>query len=93
MTIGLQVYGADGSIWLDATKRLPRVVGTLTLNGSGNATNESLGYPHNKLWYVITSNISPADNIENTPVLRITENGTKLVWQNQVGTVIKYGVY
>lgn len=89
----MQVYRADGSILLDATKRFPRIVGTLTLQGNGGITNESINYPYNKLWYVITSNVSPADNINDTPVIRITENGTKIIWQNQVGTTIKYGVY
>lgn len=93
MAVGLQVLREDGSVLLDATKRFSRIAGELTLREDGSVTNVSLGYPNNKLWYVVISNVSPASEIENTPVIRIDQNGTRIHWQNQLGTIIKYGVY
>lgn len=93
MAYGLQIYDENGNVTLDLTKQIPRVVGELTLNGNGSITNASIGYPNNKLWYFITSNVSPSNNIDTTPFLRIDENGTTIKWGNQVGTRIRYGVY
>lgn len=92
MAQGLQVFDEQGNVKLDTNKQFPRIVGQITLNGDGSITNADVGYPNNKLWYMIISNISPAVNINKTPVIRIWEDGTKIMWQNQVGTVIRYGV-
>lgn len=92
MAQGLQVFDEQGNVKLDTSKQFPRIVGQITLNGDGGITNAGIGYPNNKLWYMIISNISPAVNINKTPAIRILENGTKIIWQNQVGTVIRYGV-
>lgn len=93
MTQGLQVFDDNGNITLDLTKQMPRIVGEMALNGDGEITSTSIGYPNNKLWYFIVSNISPADDINDTPFLRIDNNGTKISWGNQVGTRIRYGIY
>lgn len=93
MAQGVQVFDENGDIVLDLSKKIPRIVGELVLNGNGNITSESINYPNNKLWYFITSNVSPADDINDTPFLRIDNNGTKISWGNQVGTRIRYGIY
>ena len=93
MAQGLQVFDEQGNITLDLNKKFPRIVGNLILNGNGNITNVSLGYPNNKLWYFIVSNVSPSSNIEAVPFLRIDENGSKISWGNMVGTQIRYGIY
>lgn len=31
MTVGLQIWGPDGSMWLDATQRVARIIGTRAL--------------------------------------------------------------
>lgn len=93
MAQGVQVFDENGNITLDLTKQIPRIVGELTLNGTGSITSNSIGYPKNKLWYFIVGNVSPADDIAATPFLRIDNNGTTISWGNQVGTRIRYGVY
>lgn len=92
MTVGLEIYDEEGNVKVDMSKQLSRVVGQMTLQGTGSITNEDLGYPNNKLWYMIISNISPATSFEQTPVIRITDNGARIMWQNQVGTIIRYGI-
>lgn len=90
---GLQVYRDDGSVKLDLTKQMPRLIGEATLQGDGQITSAGAGYPNNRLWYVVMQFSSPANNIDDTPLLRIDSEGKRIYWLHQVGTIIKYGVY
>lgn len=92
MGANLVIYNSDRSVKIDMATHLPRIVGTKTLQGSGSITSSSIGYPNNKLWYIVTTNASPASEQSATPTLRILDNGYTIKWQNQVGTVIRYGI-
>lgn len=93
MNQGLQAWDQDGKIILDLTKRFAKILGTKTVTGNGQISVEDIGSPNNRLWYfVIHSSASEDEN--NLPVLRIVNDGKKIVWKNQVAPLtFYYGVY
>lgn len=94
MAQGLVINNADGSVKLDTNSNITRTIGQATLQGSGEITSAGIGYPNNKLWYIILNNVSPAYKPGNDecPVLRIDNTGHRIFWQNQLGTKIRYGI-
>lgn len=92
MEANLVIYNSDRSVKIDMATHLPRIVGMKTLQGSGTITSASVGYPNNKLWYIVITNASPSSRYENTPVLRIVDDGYTIKWMNQTGTKIRYGI-
>lgn len=92
MVAGMEVKDINGNVKVDMTTQLPRIMGQIILNGSGSITSASIGYPNNKLWYIVITNASPSDRYESTPVLRIVDDGYTIKWMNQVGTKIRYGI-
>lgn len=92
MTAGLEIRDSNNNVKVDMTTQLPRIIGQMVLNGNGTITSSSIGYPNNKLWYIVITNVSPSNRYENTPVLRIVDDGYTVKWQNQTGTKIRYGI-
>lgn len=93
MAQGLQVFGADGKLVLDLTKRFAKLIGQKTATGSGEITADSLNAPNNKLWYFIVSS-SESDVEEIKPLLRISADGKKIFWKNiEIAISFFYGVY
>lgn len=94
MAQGLAINNADGSVKLYTDSNITRTIGQMTLQGSGEITSAGIGYPNNKLWYIILSNVSPVYKPSNDeyPVLRIDDTGYRIFWQNQLGTKIRYGI-
>lgn len=93
MQSGFMVYDPNGNLKLDMSKQITRIIGELTLNGSGSITSGSINYPNNNLWYMVVVYGSAGSSVEATPVLRIDNSGKRIFWQNQKGTVIRYGIY
>lgn len=94
MAQGLAISNADGSVKLYTDSNITRTIGQMTVKGSGEITSAGIGYPNNKLWYIILSNVSPVYKPSNDeyPVLRIDDTGHRIFWQNQLGTKIRYGI-
>lgn len=94
MAQGLVINNADGSVKLDTNSNITRTIGQATLQGSGEITSAGIGYPNNKLWYIILGNVSPTykPNDDKYPILRIDETGYRIFWKNQLGTKIRYGI-
>lgn len=94
MAQGLVINNADGSVKLDTNSNITRTIGQATLQDSGEITSAGIGYPNNKLWYIILVNASPVHKPSNDqyPVLRIDDTGHRIFWQNQLGTKIRYGI-
>lgn len=91
----LEINNADGSVKLDTNSNITRTLGQATLQGSGEITSAGIGYPNNKLWYIILgSNVSPVYKPSNNeyPILRIDDTGYRIFWKNQLGTKIRYGI-
>lgn len=94
MAKGLAINNADGSMKLYIDSNITRTIGQMTLQGNGEITSAGIGYPNNKLWYIILSNVSPVYKLSNDeyPVLRIDDTGNRIFWKNQLGTKIRYGI-
>lgn len=94
MAQGVVINNADGSVKLDTNSNITRTIGQATLQGSGEITSADIGYPNNKLWYIILSNVSPVYKPSNNeyPILRIDDTGCRIFWKNQLGTKIRYGI-
>nr|DAM07361.1 MAG TPA: hypothetical protein [Caudoviricetes sp.] len=94
MTQGLVIKNADGSVKLDTDSNITRTIGQITLQGDGEITSAGIGYPNNKLWYIILGNVSPVYKPSNDkyPILRIDDTGYRIFWKNQLGTKIRYGI-
>lgn len=94
MAQGLVINNADGSVKLDTNSNITRTIGQITLQGDGEITSADIGYPNNKLWYIILGNVSPVYRLSNNeyPILRIDDTGCRIFWKNQLGTKIRYGI-
>ena len=92
MAHGLQVFNSNGDVITDLTKRFAKIIEKKTVTGTGEI-NVADGAPNNKFWYFIVSP-STSDTEEIFPVLRITEEGKKIVWKNiEQPLTFYFGVY
>ena len=93
MAHGLQVFNSSGDVITDLTKRFAKIIEKRTVTGTGEINVADNGAPKNKLWYLIVSP-SPSDTAEIFQVLRITDQGRKIIWQG-IGEPLTFyfGVY
>ena len=90
MPQGLQVFDENGKIKVDMTKRLTKVLGAMTISGTGELTFEQ--YPNQHPWMVVL--VHPFGVNNEHPVLGITD--CRIYWKNTpapYGGMILYGVY
>ena len=90
MPQGLQVFDKTGKIKVDMTKRLTKVLGVMTISGTGELTFEQ--YPNQHPWMVVL--VHPFGVNNEHPVLGITDR--RIYWKNTpapYGGMILYGVY
>ena len=90
MPQGLQVFDENGKIKVDMTKRLTKVLGVMTISGTGELTFEQ--YPNQHPWMVVL--VHPFGVNNEHPVLGITDR--RIYWKNTpapYGGMILYGVY
>lgn len=101
---GLRIYDKDGNIMLDATSRLTKYLGTLSIGTTdGSYTDERLG--EGDFWYVTLklNDYKKCYGMKNkfTEFLpEITREGTTIKWTYtesdttyRTGLTIMYGVY
>ena len=93
MAHGLQVFNSNGDVIADLTKRFAKIIEKKTVTGTGEINVADYGAPNNRFWYFIVSP-STSYNEEIFPVLRITEEGKKIIWEN-IGKPLTFyfGVY
>lgn len=92
MGVGLQVFGESGEIKLDLTKRLPKVIGTKEITGSGEIRFDQ--YPGMKPWYLTDGGFDAAEE-GKTPFLKIDNINRRIIWGdlgNKTRSIL-YGVY
>lgn len=93
MAHGLQVFNSNGDVIADLTKRFAKIIEKKTVTGTGEINVADYGVPNNKFWYFIVTP-STSDTEEIFPVLRITEEGKKIVWKNiEQPLTFYFGVY
>lgn len=83
-----ELYNADGSLQFNMAGRVPRVLGSLTINDAGSLQNS--GLPTGDLFYIF----SPGEvyYLDSYPTL--TKNGNTLSWTKPTSAMIlTYGVY
>ena len=92
MGAGLQVFGESGEIKLDLTKRLPKVIGTKEITGSGEIRFDQ--YPGMKPWYLAIDKFF-SDMEGRRPFLKLDNKDRRIIWGDLGSTkkVILYGVY
>lgn len=93
MAHGLQVFNSNGDVIADLTKQFAKIIEKKTVTGTGEINVADYGAPNNKFWYFIITP-STSYNEEIFPVLRITEEGKKIIWKN-IGEPLTFyfGVY
>lgn len=93
MSHGLQVFNSNGDVITDLTKRFAKIIEKKTVTGTGEINVADYGAPNNKFWYFIVSP-STSDNEEILPLLRITDQGKKIIWENiEEPLTFWFGVY
>lgn len=93
MAHGLQVFNSSGDVITDLTKRFAKIIEKRTVTGTGEINVADCGAPNNRLWYFIVSP-STSDTEEILPLLRITDSGRKIIWENIETPLTFYcGVY
>lgn len=93
MAYGLQVFNSNGDVIADLTKRFAKIIEKKTVTGTGEINVADYGAPNNKFWYFIITP-SASDTEEIFPVLRITEQGKKIIWKNiEQPLTFYFGVY
>lgn len=93
MAHGLQVFNSNGDVIADLTKRFAKTIDKKTVTGTGEINVADYGAPNNRFWYFIVSP-STSYNEEIFPVLRITEEGKKIIWKNiEQPLTFYFGVY
>nr|DAJ46807.1 MAG TPA: hypothetical protein [Caudoviricetes sp.] len=93
MAHGLQVFNSNGDVIADLTKRFAKIIEKKTVTGTGEINVADYGAPNNRFWYFIVSP-STSYNEEIFPVLRITEQGKKIIWKNiEQPLTFYFGVY
>lgn len=93
MAHGLQVFNSNGDVIADLTKRFAKIIEKKTVTGTGEINVADYGAPNNRFWYFIITP-STSDSEEIFPVLRITEQGKKIIWRNiEQPLTFYFGVY
>lgn len=93
MAHGLQVFNSNGDVITDLTKRFAKIIEKKTVTGTGEINVADYGAPNNRFWYFIITP-STSDSEEIFPVLRITEQGKKIIWRNiEQPLTFHFGVY
>ena len=93
MSHGLQVFNSNGDVITDLTKRFAKIIEKRTVTGTGEINVADYGAPNNKFWYFIVSP-STSDTEEIFPLLRITDQGKKIIWENiEEPLTFWFGVY
>lgn len=85
MPAGLQVFGADGSLILDATYRITRYVASIYLNGQNGSVEVPGG---GQVWYAFQqSEVFTRNNLNNraTSLPRFSVSGNLLSWYYPTG--------
>ena len=98
MAQGLQVFDENGNCTLDLTMRLAKIIGKKTATGNGEMNVADFGCPDNRFWYCITKDVmGEEDNPKDYPLLRISDDGKKIMWENADNRGFKleflFGVY
>ncbi len=93
MSHGLQVFNSNGDVITDLTKRFAKIIEKKTVTGTGEINVADYGAPNNKFWYFIITP-STSDTEEILPLLRIVDDGKKIMWKD-VGEPLTFyfGVY
>lgn len=93
MAHGLQVFNGNGDVITDLTKRFAKIIEKKTVTGTGEINVADYGAPNNKFWYFIITP-STSDTEEILPLLRIVDDGKKIMWKD-VGKPLTFyfGVY
>lgn len=93
MSHGLQVFNSNGDVITDLTKRFAKIIEKKTVTGTGEVNVADYGAPNNRFWYFIVSP-STSDTEEIFPLLRITDQGKKIIWENiEEPLTFWFGVY
>lgn len=93
MAYGLQVFNSNGDVITDLTKRFAKIIEKKTVTGTGEINVADYGAPSNKFWYFIVTP-STSDSEDILPLLRITEQGEKIIWKNiERPLTFYFGVY
>lgn len=93
MSHGLQVFNSNGDVITDLTKRFAKIIEKKTVTGTGEINVADYGAPNNRFWYFIVSP-STSDTEEIFPLLRITDQGKKIIWENiEEPLTFWFGVY
>lgn len=93
MAHGLQVFNSNGDVVADLTKRFAKIIEKKTVTGTGEINVTDYGAPNNRFWYFIVSP-STSDTEEILPLLRITDQGKKIIWKDIETPLTFYcGVY
>lgn len=83
MAQGLQVFDEQGNCTLDLTMRLAKIIGKKTATGNGEMNVADFDCPDNRFWYCITKEVMGEEgNPKDYPVLRISDDGKKIMWEN-----------
>lgn len=103
MAQGFQTFNEDGSVDVDVTTRLPRLLGIVTIKASqttGRITNAGITKNTNVWWFIqsATTNFSAADKTVPTyEYPTITQGDGYLDWNFPAGRKLAckllYGVY
>ena len=93
MAHGLQVFNSNSDVIADLTKRFAKIIEKKTVTGTGEINVADYGAPNNKFWYFIITP-STSDTEEILPLLRIVDDGKKIMWKD-VGKPLTFyfGVY
>lgn len=81
MSHGLQVFNSNGDVITDLTKRFAKIIEKKTVTGTGEINVADYGAPNNKFWYFIITP-STSDTEEILPLLRIVDDGKKIMWKD-----------
>lgn len=93
MAHGLQVFNSNGDVITDLTKRFAKIIEKKTVTGTGEINVADYEAPNNRFWYFIVSP-STSDTEEIFPLLRITDQGKKIIWENiEEPLTFWFGVY
>lgn len=93
MAHGLQVFNSNGDVITDLTKRFAKIIEKKTVTGTGEINVADYGASNNRFWYFIVSP-STSDTEEIFPLLRITDQGKKIIWENiEEPLTFWFGVY
>lgn len=84
MPQGLQVWGEDGSLVVDVTSRLTKILGSVNTGTSSGSISLSNLPISGEIWYFSIGNFSSVPNPYAMPP-KITLSGTTLSWYVESG--------